>query len=79
MVVWRGLTNSWEKKRRERQRGKGKIYPSEHRVPEISEERWESLFEWTMQINAKRKTIEWETLEISLRKLEIPREHFMQR
>ena len=30
-------------------------------------------------ISAKkwRKTIEWETLEISSRKLEIPREHFM--
>ena len=32
-------------------------------------------------ISAKkqRKTIEWEKLEISSRKLEIPREHFMQR
>ena len=32
-------------------------------------------------INAKkyRKTIEWEIIEISSRKLEIPREHFMQR
>ena len=32
-------------------------------------------------INAKkyRKTTEWERLEISARKLEIPREHFMQR
>ena len=32
-------------------------------------------------INAKKqsKTIEWERLEISSRKLEIPREHFMQR
>ena len=31
--------------------------------------------------NAKkqRKTIEWERLEVSSRKLEIPREHFMQR
>ena len=31
--------------------------------------------------NAKksRKTTEWERLEISSRKLEIPREHFMQR
>jgi len=31
-------------------------------------------------INAKkwRKTIEWEKLEISLRKLEIPREHVME-
>ena len=30
--------------------------------------------------NAKkyRKTIEWERLEISSRKLEIPREHFME-
>ena len=26
----------------------------------------------------KRKTIDWERLEISSRKLEIPREHFMQ-
>ena len=26
-----------------------------------------------------RKTIEWERLEISLRKLEIPKEYFMQR
>ena len=32
-------------------------------------------------ISAKkqRKTIEWERLEISSRKFEIPREHFMQR
>ena len=32
-------------------------------------------------INAKkqRKTIEWERLEISSRKLDIPRKHFMQR
>ena len=32
-------------------------------------------------INAKkyRKTIEWERLEISSRKLEIPREHFTQK
>ena len=27
----------------------------------------------------ERKTIEWERLEIYSRKLEIPREHFMQR
>ena len=29
--------------------------------------------------NKQRKTIEWERLEISSRKLKIPREHFMQR
>ena len=39
MVVWGSLTNSWEKKRSERQRRKGKIYPSECRVPKNSKER----------------------------------------
>ena len=29
--------------------------------------------------NKQKKTIEWERLEISSRKREIPREHFMQR
>ena len=29
--------------------------------------------------NKQKKTIEWERLEISSRKLDIPREHFMQR
>ena len=39
------------------------------------------LSEEASVISAKkyRKTIEWERLEISSRKLEIPREHFMQR
>ena len=32
MVVWGGLTNSWEKKRSESQRRKGKVYPFECRV-----------------------------------------------
>ena len=31
------------------------------------------------QPKKERKTIEWERLEISSRKLEIPREYFMQR
>ena len=35
MAVWGGLTNSCEKKRSEKQRRKGKIYPSECRVPKI--------------------------------------------
>ena len=39
VVVWGGLTNSWEKKRSERQRRKGKIDPTECRVPENSKER----------------------------------------
>ena len=38
-AVWGGLTNSCEKKRSEKQRRKGKIYPSECRVPKNSKER----------------------------------------
>ena len=38
VVVWGSLTNSWEKKRSERQRRKGKIYPTKCRVPENSKE-----------------------------------------
>ena len=34
-----GLANSCEKKRSERQRRKGKIYPFEYRVPKNSKER----------------------------------------
>ena len=39
IVVWGGLTNSWEKKRSKRQKRKGKIQPSECRVPKNSKER----------------------------------------
>ena len=43
MAVWGGLTNSCEKKRSKKQRRKGKITPTECRVPEDSKERYESL------------------------------------
>ena len=33
MAVWGGLTNSCEKKRSEKQRRKGKIFPFECRIP----------------------------------------------
>ena len=39
MVVWGGLTNSCEKKRSEKQRRKGKIFPVECRVPKTTQER----------------------------------------
>ena len=64
-------------KRSEKQRRKGKIYPFECGVPKNSKE----MRKTSSAINAKkkRKTTEWERLEISSRKLEIPREYFMQR
>ena len=39
VVSWGGLKNSWEKKRSERQRRKGKIYSMECKLPENSKER----------------------------------------
>ena len=36
IAVWGGLTNSCEKKRNEKQRTKGKIFPFECRVPRIA-------------------------------------------
>ena len=39
MVVWWGLTNSYEKKRSKRQRRKGKIYPFKCTVPKNTKER----------------------------------------
>ena len=38
MAVFRGLTNSYEKKRSKKQERKGKIYPYERRVPKNSKE-----------------------------------------
>ena len=39
VVVWGGFTDSWEKKRSERQGRKRKEHPTECRVPETSKER----------------------------------------
>ena len=39
MAVGGGFTNSYEKKRSEKQRRKGKIYPFECRVPKNSKEK----------------------------------------
>ena len=54
------------------------MYPFECRVPKKQQG---EIRKPSSAISAKkqRKTIEWERLEISSRKLEIPREHFMQR
>ena len=48
---------------------------------QISKEQQGEIRKSPSVISAKkqRKTIEWETLDISSRKFEIPKEHFMQR
>ena len=66
-------------KRREA-KGKGEKERYTHLNAESKEQQAE-IKKPSSVTNAKKqkKTIEWERLEISSRKLEIPREHFMQR
>ena len=71
MAVWRGLTNSCEKKRSEKQ-GEKERYKHLNAELQRIERRDKKAF------LSNQKT-EWERLEISSRKLEIPREHFMKR
>ena len=59
-------------------RRKGKVYPTECRVPENSMVRYEGLLQLIMQ-RSKRKTIQEQRLEVSSRKLEISREYVTQR
>ena len=76
VIVRGGFTNNWEQKRSERQGRKRKLYPAGCKVPGNSMERYEGPLKWTMQRiekdNRMKKTRD-------LRKLEISKEHFMQR
>ena len=77
MAVWGGLTNSCEKKRNKKQRRKGKIEHLNAEFQRIAKrDKKASLSDQCKEIE---ETTEWERLEFSLRKLEIAREHFMQR
>ena len=62
MAVWGGLTNSWGKKRSERQGRKRKIYPSEPRVPTAKREKkaFSSLMARTVKyLPAMQETWVW--------------------
>ena len=74
MAVWGGLTNSCEKKRSEKQRKKRYKYLNAEFQRIARRDKKAFLSDQCKE----RKTTEWERLEISSRKLEIPREHFMQ-
>ena len=62
-------------------KGKGEKEIYTHLNPEFQRISGREIRKLFSKINAKkqRKTVEWQRLEISSRKLEIPREHFMQR
>ena len=77
MTVWGGLINSCEKKRSEKQRRKGKIHQLNAELQRIARRDKKAFlsdqFKEIEENNRMGKT------RISSRKLEIPREHFMQR
>ena len=77
MVVLGGLTNSYEKKRSERQRRKRKIYPFDGEFQGIARRDKKAFL--SDQCKEIEENVEWKRLQISSRKLEIPRGHFMQR
>ena len=66
-----------EKQKAQEKRKKEKIYPYVCRVPRTARRDKKP----SSMINEKkqRKTKEWETLEICSRKLEIPKEYYMQK
>ena len=66
-----------KKKRSKKQRRKGNIFPFECRVQRIARRDKKAVL--SDQCKEIEKIIEWERLESSWRKLEIPREHFMHR
>ena len=77
MAAWGGLTNSFEKKRSKKQGEKEKYKHLNAEFQRIARRDKKAFL--SDQCKKQRKTIEWERLEISSRKSEIPREHFMQR
>ena len=79
MAVWGGLTNGCEKKRSEKQRRKNIYTHLNAQFQRIARKDKKKKSSSVISAQKSRKTIEWERLEISSRKLEIPREHFMQR
>ena len=76
MAEWGGLTNSCE---RREVKSKGEKERYKHLNAEFQRIARRDKKAFFSNQCKQRKTTEWERLEISSRKLEIPREHFMQR
>ena len=75
-AVWGGLTNSCEKKRSEKQRRKGKKHLNAEFQRIARRDKKAFLRDQCKEIEENNRT--GKTRDLS-RKLEIPREHFMQR
>ena len=77
MAVWGSLTNSCEKREVKSQGEKERYKHLNAEFQRITRRVKKAFF--SDQCKEIEKTTEWERLEVSSRKLEIPREHFMQR
>ena len=78
MVDYGGLTNSCEKKRGQRQRRKGKIYPSDTEFQGIARrDKKAFLSDQCKEIEENNRM--GMTRDLFKENLEIPRKHFMQR
>ena len=77
VAICRGLRNSWEKKRSQRQ-GEKEKYTHLNAEFQIIAQRDKKAF-LSDQYKEIEENNKWEILEISSRKLEIPKKHFMQR
>ena len=78
MAVWGGLTRPPVKRREAKSKGEKERY--KHLNAEFQRiARKDKKSFHSDQCKEIEETIEWERLEISSRKLQIPREHFMQR
>ena len=76
MVVLGGPINSLEKKRTDRQGEKERYTHLNAEFQRIARRDMKAFL--SDQYKKQRTTTEWERLEISSRKLEVPREYFMQ-
>ena len=78
MAVWGGLKQIAVKRREAKRKGENERYTYLNAEFQRRVRRDKKAFH-REQCKEIEKTTEWERLEISSRKLEIPREHFMQR
>ena len=77
MAVWGGLTNSCERIEAKSQGEKERYKNLNAEFQRIARRDKKAFF--SNQCKEMEEKTDWERLEISSRKLEIPREHFMQR
>ena len=76
MAAWGGLTNTYEKKGSEKQGEKERYTHINAEFQRIARRDKKAFL--SDQYKEIEENIEWERLEISSRKLEIPRKYFMQ-